>query len=133
VRRVRPGGLHPAVFVSLDAADRGPRAGSTGPFLAYELVGVRPDAALVLAFGWRPGATEADVARWSEAIGVPLRCCPHEGGPPRCWCRPPLPGLVLELAERHGVDLSRSTILGTSAAHATMARDLGARFEPAGP
>jgi aryl-alcohol dehydrogenase-like predicted oxidoreductase/predicted kinase len=115
VRRPRPGQDRPAVFVSLDAAERG----------------VRPDGALVLAFGWRPGATQDDVARWSEALGMPVRCCPHEGGPPRCWCRPPLPGLILELAERHGVDLARSAILGTSAAHATMARDLGVRFEPA--
>jgi hypothetical protein len=115
VRRLRPGQERPAVFVSLDAAERG----------------ARPDAELVLAFGWRPGAKPDDVVRWSEAIGMPLRCCPHEGGPPRCWCRPPLPGLILELAERHGVDLSRSTILGTSAAHATMARELGVRLEPA--
>jgi predicted kinase len=118
VRRPRPGQDRPAVFVSLDAAERGV---------------VRPEAALVLAFGWRPGATPDDVARWSNAVGMPLRCCPHEGGPPRCWCRPPLPGLLLELAERHGVDLARSTVIGTSAAHATMARDLGARFEPARP
>lgn len=117
VRRPRRGGERPAAFVSLDAAERG----------------VRPDASLVLAFGWRPGATPHDVARWSEAVGMALRCCPHDAGPPRCWCRPPLPGLVLDLAERHGVDLARSTVVGTSAAHATMARDLGVRFVSAGP
>jgi hypothetical protein len=114
VRRARPGRDREATFLSLDAAERG----------------VRPDVELTLVFGWRPGATQADEARWSAAFGAPVRCCAHGGGPQRCWCRPPLPGLVVELAERHGVDLARSAILGTSAAHATMARSLGARYAP---
>jgi D-glycero-D-manno-heptose 1,7-bisphosphate phosphatase len=55
--------------------------------------------------------------------------CPHAAGPPRCWCRPPLPGLLLAFARAHGVDPSRSTLLGASAAHRTLATTLGAVYE----
>jgi len=54
--------------------------------------------------------------------------CPHGAGPPSCWCRPPLPRLILEFARRHDVDPARSTLIGTSAAHRTLATTLGARF-----
>ena len=54
--------------------------------------------------------------------------CPHGGGAPICWCRPPLPGLLLAFARTHGVDAARSTLIGTSAAHRTLATTLGARY-----
>lgn len=46
--------------------------------------------------------------------------CPHhptEGQPPLrcvCACRKPAPGLVLEAARRHGLDLARSWMIGDS-------------------
>jgi len=52
----------------------------------------------------------------------------HGGGPPICWCRPPLPGLPLEFARRHGVDPASSVLVGTSAAHRTLASALGSRY-----
>jgi aryl-alcohol dehydrogenase-like predicted oxidoreductase/predicted kinase len=131
-RRSPPGRDRGAVFVALDAAAHGARAGAEaalGARSGYD--GHTGSLTTRLVFGWRPGATVADVARWSEAFGAAVRCCVHPAGPPRCWCRPPLPGLLVEFAERHGVDFARSTVVGTSAAHASMARDLGARFEPA--
>jgi histidinol phosphatase-like enzyme len=54
--------------------------------------------------------------------------CPHEGGPPVCWCRPPLPGLLLAYAFEHGVDLGASVVHGTTETHAVLAAALGARF-----
>jgi histidinol phosphatase-like enzyme len=54
--------------------------------------------------------------------------CPHGGGPPVCWCRPPLPGLPLAFSRAVGVDPARSTLVGTSTAHRTLATTLGARF-----
>ena len=54
--------------------------------------------------------------------------CPHPGGPPVCWCRPPLPGLPLAFAHRHGVDPTKSVVVGSSASHRTLANALGARF-----
>ncbi|MCC7541180.1 MAG: hypothetical protein IT379_33485, partial [Deltaproteobacteria bacterium] len=54
--------------------------------------------------------------------------CPHGGGPPICWCRPPLPGLVLSLAHGRALDLAASTLIGTSAAHRALAAAVGMRF-----
>lgn len=115
VRRRRPGHDRAAEFLALEAAERG----------------VRPRGEVALIFGWRPGITDAQVAQMQEAFGTPVRCCPHPGGPPRCWCRPPLPGLLLEFALRHEVDPSRSVVLGTSPAHAVLARALGAAYRAA--
>ena len=61
----------------------------------------------------------------SEGL-VETALCPHPAGPPVCWCRPPLPGLAVAFAARHGVDLTRSTVVGTSPAHRTLATALGA-------
>ena len=58
---------------------------------------------------------------------VEAALCPHGAGPPTCWCRPPLPGLLLAFARSNGVDPSLSTLIGTSAAHRTLATTLGAR------
>ena len=59
---------------------------------------------------------------------VETALCPHGGGPPPCWCRPPLPGLVLAFAREHEVDPVASVLVGTSSAHRTLAGTLGAQF-----
>jgi hypothetical protein len=114
---------------------RRPRAGHgrTAEFLALELAerGVRPKGDPALVFGWRPGISESELARMQDDFGVAVRCCPHPGGPPRCWCRPPLPGLLIEFALRHQVDPARSVVLGTKPAHAALARVLGAEYHAA--
>jgi aryl-alcohol dehydrogenase-like predicted oxidoreductase len=87
-----------------------------------------------LVFDWTPdGAVEAlgpCVARLSAAVSGPVQSavCPHAGGPPRCWCRPPLPGLPLAFARANGLDPSRSVLVGTGQAHRTLAVTLGARY-----
>ena len=88
----------------------------------------------VLVFDWRPDGAASDlrelVERASSAGGrsVEAAVCSHGGGPPACWCRPPLPGLPLAFAHAHGLDLSRSALIGTSTAHRTLARVVGCRF-----
>ncbi len=85
-----------------------------------------------LVFEWSPDATEGSlddcVAVLSEQVIGPVEAavCPHPGGPPTCWCRPPLPGLLLAFARRHGIDPARSFVLGTGPAHRTLAAALGA-------
>ncbi len=87
-----------------------------------------------LVFDWRPDGTvaelDADVTRLSAEVSGPVESalCPHPGGPPTCWCRPPLPGLALAFARAHDVDPSRSSLIGTSPAHRTLASTLGARY-----
>jgi hypothetical protein len=107
-------------------------------FVAAAAVGALPLADVDhglphLVFDWRPGGGEADLAA-TVAVAArvatgPLEAgiCPHPAGPPTCWCRPPLPGLPLAFARRHGVDPARSIVLGSSPAHRTLANTLGAR------
>jgi hypothetical protein len=117
--------------------------GRTGVLVAAGAVdgegwkGIAPDGPH-LVFDWRPDAAR-DVlaeaaARVSAAVSGPVETavCAHAGGPPRCWCRPPLPGLPLAFARAHGVDPARSVLVGASVAHRTLARTLGARYVEAG-
>ncbi len=108
------------------AFERASAPGSAGVFVAASaLGGWQPDdpGTPVLVFDWRPDGRAAEAGRFETAI------CTHGAGPPACWCRPPLPGLILEFARRHGVDPAKSTLVGTSAAHRTLARTLGAGYK----
>jgi aryl-alcohol dehydrogenase-like predicted oxidoreductase/predicted kinase len=93
-------------------------------------------AAPHLVFDWRPGGAAGDlagpVALLAAAVTGPVEAavCSHPGGPPTCWCRPPLPGLLLAFARAHGADPARSTLVGTSTTHRTLAATLGARYAP---
>ncbi len=105
----RPTSGETAVFVNLDA----PR--SAEPHAAGRIFG----------FAWRPaGGADSDLNLRFEDVAV----CPHPAGPPRCWCRPPIPGLVLWLAHRHGLDPARCLVVGKSPADRTMAVRAGMRF-----
>ena len=87
-----------------------------------------------LLFDWRPGddpgALAPAVAELAAEVSGPVEgaVCPHPGGPPSCWCRPPLPGLPMAFARAHGVEPARSVLVGVSAAHRTLATTLGARY-----
>jgi aryl-alcohol dehydrogenase-like predicted oxidoreductase/predicted kinase len=87
-----------------------------------------------LVFDWSPDgrldALAADAARLAAEVSGPVETavCPHPAGPPICWCRPPLPGLPLAFARSHAIDPARSTLIGTSPAHRTLATTLGARY-----
>lgn len=98
-------------------------------FVTVEVVERLPADELHAAFviGWAPDAAptlEAELA--GRCAGVAL--CRHGGGPPVCWCRPPLPGLPLALAHQHRLDVTASELHGTSAAHRALAAAIGARF-----
>jgi len=93
-----------------------------------------------LVFDWSPEGTaallDATVARVSAEVSGPVESalCPHPAGPPTCWCRPPLPGLPLAFARAHGIDPSRSVLIGVTPTHRTLAATLGANFaEPSPP
>ena len=105
VREPAPGKA--ARFVTLDLADRADAQSF--------VIGWAPDA---------PPSLEAELG--ARFAGVAL--CRHGGGPPVCWCRPPLPGLPLLLAHAHGLDPAASELHGTSTAHRALAAAIGARF-----
>jgi histidinol phosphatase-like enzyme len=88
---------------------------------------------------WRPQVERKEItlrdvescfASMRKLLGdaIDIACCPHDAGPPVCWCRKPIPGSVLEFAVHRGVDLTRSIVVGKSAADKTMAERIGARF-----
>lgn len=87
-----------------------------------------------LVFDWSPDDTVDALAaladRLSTDVSGPVESalCPHAAGPPTCWCRPPLPGLLLAFARAHGVDPARSILVGTGPAQRTLATTLGARY-----
>ena len=122
------GGRPPAATPRASSSPRG-AIGADGWEAA--VADAAPDAPH-LVFDWRP---DGHVDELAEVVGrlerlvtgpVDAAVCPHGGGPPVCWCRPPLPGLPLAFARAHGVDPARSTVLGTSPAHRTLAAALGA-------
>ncbi|MGH3127150.1 MAG: aldo/keto reductase, partial [Gaiellaceae bacterium] len=128
-------------FASVEhiAFARDPGTGTAGVFVAAAAIGALPLADVDhgvphLVFDWRPGGGGADLA---AAVAVAARTvsgsleaaiCPHPGGPPICWCRPPLPGLLLAFARAHGVDPAHSLVIGASTAHRTLANALGATY-----
>jgi hypothetical protein len=114
VRAASAGGRG-ARFVALDVAERMTADEARDAFV----IGWAPDA---------PPARESELA--ARHAGALL--CRHGGGPPICWCRPPLPGLVLALAHAHALDPTASELVGTSRAHRALAAAVGARFVDAG-
>lgn len=51
--------------------------------------------------------------------------CPHDQG--ECSCRKPLPGMILEAAKRHGLDLDTSWMVGDSETDVEAGRAAGCR------
>jgi len=106
------------------AFEREERPGVAGVFVAASVLQAQwddpaPDAPH-LVFDWRP----------DEPGPHEFAVCTHPAGPPVCWCRPPLPGLLLAFARAHGVAPQRSFVVGHSPAHRTLAATLGAGFVP---
>jgi predicted kinase len=118
------GGGGPGVLVAASALER--------PGWVEAVAAADPSAPH-LVFDWRPdGAAEAldpltDALRHHVSGEVDRAVCPHGGGPPRCWCRPPLPGLAVAFARARRIDLARSVVIAAGPAHRTLANALGAR------
>ena len=117
-----PGQGVPGVFVVAGALDRPGWEETAGPEAPH------------LLFDWQPEADAESLApaaaHLRSRVGGPVEAalCPHPGGPPTCWCRPPLPGLLLAFGRRHGVAPGESVVVGTGPAHRTLATTLGARY-----
>jgi hypothetical protein len=116
------------------AAGEGTSAVLVAATAASELPGDLDRGVPHLVFDWRPGGAppdlDAEAAALAGVVTGPIEAavCAHPGGPPTCWCRPPLPGLVLDFARRYGVDPARAVVVGTRPAHRTLANTLGAGF-----
>jgi aryl-alcohol dehydrogenase-like predicted oxidoreductase/adenylate kinase family enzyme len=118
-------------------------AGVAGVFVAAKALGspasldaierAAPEAPH-LVFDWDPDGSIASLTAGAERLAMAVTgpveraLCPHAGGPPQCWCRPPLPGLPLAFARAHEIDLSRSTLIGSRPAHRLLADALGVQY-----
>jgi predicted kinase len=80
-----------------------------------------------------PEGARAVFDRMRELLGVEIdvEYCPHAAGPPRCWCRKPLPGLGVLLVHRHRLDPARCIYVGSGAQDPGFARKLGFAYSPA--
>jgi histidinol phosphatase-like enzyme len=123
-----PTALEPADVMLLPAARE--------PIYRYSAEGFR-----ILATAWRPQiaageTTDASVLACFEqtkaqlGINIEFAYCSHPAGPPVCWCRKPLPGLVLEFAFRHRLALDQCILIGRSQADRTLATRLTMTYIP---
>jgi aryl-alcohol dehydrogenase-like predicted oxidoreductase/predicted kinase len=96
----------------------------------------------LLGLSWQPEIaqqkrTRADVdamlSRTREELGVTIEFeyCPHAAGPPRCWCRKPLPGLGVLLIHRHQLDPAACIYVGDGSQDAGYAERLGFQYRDA--
>ena len=124
----------------LRASKRGARAPASADDVVLKdgakeaLHGFAADGYVLCAFSWQPEAG-ADVvaetfARTRELLDVNIHfaCCPHPAGPPICWCRTPLPGLVIGFIDEHELDPTRSILIGKPPADRTLAERIGLSF-----
>lgn len=71
----------------------------------------------VIAVGWCPAERPApELDAWAKVLNVAieLEVCTHPAGPLSCWCRPPMPGLLLHAAQRNGLQVRRCTFVAGS-------------------
>jgi len=76
---------------------------------------------------------DAGFIRMQEQLGVSIDVlyCPHAAGPPKCWCRKPLPGLGVVLIQRHRLDPARCIYVGTGPQDPGFARRLRFQYRDA--
>lgn len=123
--RIRPPGGRPLLVLDVDDIGAAPVPAEWRRVIAGW---VRHGEVLVTA--WRPGAGDSHgpfeplLADLGVSVGTAL--CPHPAGPPVCWCRKPLPGLVLAYARGRDIDFPASVVVG-GVADRTMAERLGMR------
>jgi diketogulonate reductase-like aldo/keto reductase/histidinol phosphatase-like enzyme/predicted kinase len=135
VRRQESDFVNRAVIVSCD--DVGDLARLAPRLREFRDAGYR-----LLGISWQPEVAEgkrseeivkAMFARECERLGldVDVECCPHAAGPPRCWCRKPLPGLGVVFVNRYRLDPVQCVYVGTGPHDAGFARRLGFTFRVA--
>ena len=136
VRQRNPEFVNRAVIVSCDDAGDLVR-------LASRLRKFRDAGYRLLGISWQPeiaeGKRSPDGVRVMFAgecdrlgLDVDVELCPHAAGPPRCWCRKPLPGLGVVFVKRYRLDPAQCLYVGAGPHDAGFARRLGFTFRDVG-
>jgi aryl-alcohol dehydrogenase-like predicted oxidoreductase len=98
--RAQADGLARSVGVSNVSRKQLEEAASEAPISAVEVaLGAYDDLAM------RAGVVAFCIEGAAAGRVVEVALCAHPGGRPICWCRPPLPALLLAFAHRHRIDL----------------------------
>ena len=109
------------------------------PARAVTLRGYQEQGFRLLGLSWQPDVgdrrrsiadVDAVIARMNDVMGLAMEVeyCLHPAGPPRCWCRKPLPGLGVLLIQRHRLDPAACIYVGEGAQDPGFARRLGFTF-----
>ena len=151
-RRVDPTFVQRAVIVSCDGVLLHSRAGQRTPLSADDVVVDAGRAAILrrfqedgyrlLGISWQPEIADGKqtvegaasvFARMNELLGLALEVeyCPHPAGPPRCWCRKPLPGLGVLFIERYRLNPAACIYVGDGPQDPGFARRLGFEYRAA--
>jgi histidinol phosphatase-like enzyme len=96
----------------------------------------------VLGVAWRPeiaetrrtvAEVESAFAQMRERLGVAIDVayCPHGAGPPVCWCRKPLPGLLVAFIRKYRLDPRLCVYVGGGAQDPGFARRVGIPYRHA--
>lgn len=76
-------------------------------------------------------AVQAAFMRTAQLLQLPvteIAYCPHPSRPVGCFCRKPMPGLGVYLAQRHALDMSEMIMVGDMDSDREFAAGLGIRY-----
>lgn len=107
------------------------RPQSVTPALVEALRRRVDDGWSLAGFAWRPQGDDAAAAsQWVEALGleIAIYTCPHPAGAATCWCRPPMPGLLVLARYRAGAHPSCCVVVGATSHAERYAKAAGAEF-----
>ena len=151
-RRTDPAHVHRAVIVWCDDVLFRSRSGARTPSTPEDMVVDENRAAAlrryheegwrVLGLSWQPEIaagtrSAADVngvlEELNHRLGFPfdVQYRPHGAGPPRCWCRKPLPGLGVLFIHRYQLDPGQCLYVGAGSQDPGFARKLGFSYRDA--
>ena len=151
-RRTDPAHVQRAVIVWCDDVLFRSRSGARTPSTPEDMVVDENRAAAlrryhdegwrVLGLSWQPEIaagtrSAADVNRVLEQLNQRLGFLfdvqdrPHGAGPPRCWCRKPLPGLGVLFINRYQLDPGQCLYVGAGSQDPGFARKLGFTYRDA--
>lgn len=129
LRRTKSGAKYPLTPDDIEALPGRAEALQRAIAQGYKLFGVSNQSA-VSKGELTEETARACFARTNALLGVDIEVsfCPHEPAPINCWCRKPMPGMAVDLIERHRLDRAQTLMVGDMTTDKTFATRAGIRF-----